>query len=280
MMEQVRASGPEAQGEADQPSAEYHDYLRTLRSQRLLIHGCQVVLVVAFFAAWEVLARTHVVNPFLTSYPSQLWPTFIELLRENHLLMHTWSTVSATLIGFAVSMVLALVIASALWWSEFVYRVFDPFVAVANAMPKIALVPIFYIWLGAKYSIYGIAIAVALFVTIIMIYSGFRAVDKNRIKMARTFGASRWQILRYIVLPGSVPVIFSAIKTNIGLSLIGVIVGEFQAANRGLGFLIINGSQIFKLNIVMTAVVVLGVISGIAYLLVAFAERRVARRYQ
>lgn len=280
MTDRKRIPGSDISSPTDGLSAEYKVYLRALRSRRILIHGCQVVLVVAFFVAWEVLARTHVVNPFLTSYPSQLWPTFIELLRHNHLLLHTWSTVSATLIGFGVSMILALGIAAALWWSEFVYRVFDPFVAVANAMPKIALVPIFYIWLGAKYSIYGIAIAVALFVTIIMIYSGFRAVDKNRIKMARTLGASRGQILRYIVLPGSVPVIFSAIKTNIGLSLIGVIVGEFQAANSGLGFLIINGSQIFKLNIVMTAVVVLGVISGIAYLLVAFVERRVARRYQ
>lgn len=277
-------ANPESRGVAAKAAArhssEYLDYLRVRRRKQWVVHGCQTLLVVAFFAVWEVLARTHVVNPFLTSYPSAIWPTFVELLRDNHLLLNTWSTVWAMLVGFSVSMLLALLIAAALWWSEFIYRVFDPFVAVANAMPKIALVPIFYIWLGADYSIYGIAIAVALFVSVIMIYSGFRAVDGNRIKMARTFGATRWQLLRHIVLPGSVPAIFSTVKTNIGLSLIGVIVGEFQSANRGLGFLIINGSQVFKLNVVMTAVVILGVIAGIAYLLVARIEARVARRYR
>lgn len=261
-------------------SPAYGRYLLAQRRRRMAVRICQMLLFVLFFGAWEILARTHVVNPFLTSYPSELWPTFLDLLENHHLLLHTWSTLRATLVGFALSMLLGVACAAALWWSDFLYRVFDPFVIIANAMPKIALVPIFYIWLGADYSIYGIAVAVALFVTIIVVYSGFRAIDANRIKLARTFGATRLQVLRLVVLPGSVPVLFSAIKMNIGLSLIGVIVGEFQAASSGLGFLIINGAQIFKLNIVMTSVVVLAVISGVLYLIVAWLESAVARRYQ
>lgn len=262
------------------PSTAYGEYLHQQRIRRLLILACQFLLFVLFFAVWEILARTHIVNPLLTSYPSALWPTFLDMLHNNNLLAHTWSTLRATLVGFFVSMALGVLIAAALWISDFLYKVLDPFMVIANAMPKIALVPIFYIWLGADYSIYGMAVAIALFVTIIVMYSGFRGIDENRVKLARTFGASRLQVLRLVVLPGSVPVLFSAIKMNIGLSLIGVIVGEFQSASSGLGFLIINGSQIFKLNIVMTAVVVLAAMSGVMYLVVARLEAAVAQRYR
>lgn len=261
------------------PSPEYHLYLRRQRHRRRAILGSQVLLLLVFLALWEFLARSHVVNPMLTSYPSALWPTFLDLLRNGNLIGHTWSTLFATLFGFVVSMVLGIAIAALLWWSDFLNKVLDPFLVVANAMPKIAFVPIFYIWLGSQYSIYGMAVAVALFVTIMVMYSGFRGIDSNRIKLARTFGATRWQVFWMVVMPGSVPTLFAAIKMNIGLSLIGVIVGEFQSADSGLGFLIVNGSQIFKLNIVMTAIAVLALMSGIMYLIVARAEAAVSRRY-
>ena len=123
------------------------------------------------------------------------------------------------------------------------------------------------------------AIAIAMFITILVVYEGFRAIDPNKIKLARTLGANRWQILTKVVLPGSVPTLISALKMNIGLSLVGVIVGEFQSANEGLGFLIINGRQVFKLNVVMTAIVVLGVMSGAMYLAIARFEAAAMRRY-
>jgi NitT/TauT family transport system permease protein len=175
--------------------------------------------------------------------------------------------------------VLGIAIAAGLWWSEFVYKVLDPFLVVANAMPKIAFVPIFYIWLGSEYSVYGMAVSIAVFVTILVAYEGFRGIDANKIKLARTLGASRGQILSKVVLPGSVPALISALKMTIGLSLVGVIVGEFQSASEGLGFLIINGSQVFKLNIVMTAIAVLGVMSGVMYLAIARFEAATMRRY-
>lgn len=261
------------------PSPEYQRYLRYQRGRRIAILTIQIILLVMFFVLWEFAARSHLVNPMLTSYPSALWPTFVSLLLTGDLIAHTWSTLFATLLGFGISMVMGILIAALLWWSDFLNRVLDPFLVVANAMPKIALVPIFYIWLGSQYSIYGMAVAVALFVTVMVMYSGFRGIDANRIKLARTFGASRSQVFKMVVLPGSVPVLFAAIKMNIGLSLIGVIVGEFQSANSGLGFLIINGSQIFQMNIVMTSVVLLALMSGVMYLIVAWAEARIARRY-
>jgi NitT/TauT family transport system permease protein len=239
----------------------------------------RLLLLVLCLAVWEIAARTKFVNPMLTSYPSALWPTFVDLLAHGKLGLHTWATFKATMIGFASSMALGIAIAAGLWWSEFVYKVLDPFLVVANAMPKIAFVPIFYIWLGSEYSVYGMAVAIAVFVTILAAYEGFRATDPNKVKLARTLGASRGQILTKVVLPGSVPSLIAALKMNIGLSLVGVIVGEFQSASEGLGFLIINGSQVFKLNIVMTAIAVLGVMSGVMYLAIARIEAATMQRY-
>jgi NitT/TauT family transport system permease protein len=148
-----------------------------------------------------------------------------------------------------------------------------------NAVPKIALVPIFYIWLGDVASIYAMAIAVSVFVTVLMLYTGFQAIDPDKIKLVRLFGASRFKVLTKIVLPGSVPTMLSALKVNIGLALVGVIVGEFQAAKAGLGYLINYGSQIFQMNLVMTAIVVLAGISSVLFLGIQALEMTVLRRH-
>jgi NitT/TauT family transport system permease protein len=270
------ASGAAA---ARSPSPEYLAWRAGERRRRHWIVVTRALLLAAFLVLWELLARTHVVNPMLTSYPSALWPAFLDLLRNGDLVGHTWATLKATLIGFALSMAIGTAVAAGLWWSGFAQKVLDPFLVVANAMPKIAFVPIFYIWLGSEYSVYGMAVAIAVFVTIMVIYEGFQGIDPNKIKLATTFGASRAQVLRLVVLPGSGPTLIAALKMNIGLALVGVIVGEFQSSNAGLGFLILNGSQVFKLNIVMTAIVVLGLLSGVMYLAIARMESALARRY-
>ncbi len=261
------------------PSPAYADYLKRQSRRQTLISTSRLTLLIAFLIIWEVAAKTQIVNPMLTSYPSAIWPTFLDLLHNGNLLMHTWATFKATIVGFFLSMVIGITIAASLWWSDFVNKVLDPFLVITNAMPKIAFVPIFYIWLGSEYSVYGMAVAISVFITIMVVYEGFRGIDHNKIKLALTLGANRWQILTMVVLPGSVPTLLAALKMNIGLALVGVIVGEFQSANEGLGFLIINGSQVFKLNIVMTSIVVLGVLSGLMYLAVARLEAITTRRY-
>ena len=267
---------------ADGPSPMYTAFLRRVRLRRRMILVCQVLLLALFLLMWEVAPRLHWVNPMLTSYPSAIWPVFIELLgaEDNNILYHTWITLVETLVGFTISMVLGMAIGVVLWWSDFLYRVTDPFMVVANALPKIALVPIFYIWLGDEASIYAMAVAIAIFITILMIYTGFRETDDNKIKLVRTFGAGKAQILRKVVLPGNVPVMIAALKINVGLALVGVIVGEFQAAKAGLGHLIIYGSQIFAMDLVMTAITILAVISTVMYLIILYVETRVMRHRQ
>jgi NitT/TauT family transport system permease protein len=263
-------------------SLQYREWLARERRGRLSVRVAQFAILVVFLVLWEVLPRAQIINPLLTSYPSALWPTFLELLKETprqaSILTHTWFTVFATVIGFSAAMVLGIAIAAALWWWHDLYKVLDPYLVVANAMPKTAFVPIFYIWLGATLSIYGMSLAISLFITILMIYNGFQGIDPNKIKLAQTFGATKGQVLTKVVLPGSIPTLIAALKVNVGLSMVGVVVGEFQSANIGLGFLIQYGSQIFKLNIVMTAITILALISSVMYLAISWLEAAVMRR--
>jgi NitT/TauT family transport system permease protein len=264
------------------PSQQYRVWLKRERRGRIAVRTMQLLVLLVFLVLWEVLPRAHIVNPLLTSYPSALWPTFLQLLKETpqqaSILTHTWATVLATVLGFTAAMAVGTAIAAALWWWNALYKVLDPYLVVANAMPKTAFVPIFYIWLGATLSIYGMSLAISLFITILMIYSGFQGIDPNKIKLAQTFGASKGQVLTKVVLPGSVPTFIAALKVNAGLSLVGVIVGEFQSASLGLGYLIQYGSQIFKMNIVMTAITILAVVSSLMYLAIAWLEAAVMRR--
>jgi NitT/TauT family transport system permease protein len=242
----------------------------------------QLALLAVVLVLWEILPRAQLVNPLFTSYPSAIWPTFLDMIKSTpqqaSVLAHTWSTLAATVVGFTVAMIIGTATAAALWWWDRLHKVLDPYLVVANALPKTAFVPIFYIWLGPSLSIYGISLAISLFVTVLMIYSGFQGTDPNKIKLAQTFGATKAQILTKVVLPGSVPTFIAALKVTAGLSLVGVVVGEFQSANLGLGFLIQYGSQIFKVNIVMVAVTILAIISSLMYLAISWLEAVVMRR--
>lgn len=266
------------------PSRLYLKYLRRKRLNSWTVRGSQLLLLALFLIVWEAAARSHLVNPMLTSYPSAIWPTFMELLQpgdlnqQGNIIHHTTVTLFEVGVSFVISTVIGIVVGAALWWSPFLYRVLDPYLVVANAMPKIALVPIFYIWLGDTKSIYGIAIAIAGFITTLMIYSGFRETDSSKIKLMQVLGANKWQIFSKLVFPGNLPIITAALKATIGLVLVGVIVGEFQSSRAGLGYLIVYGSQIFQMNLVMTAIAILAAMSTVMYGLVVSLETFINRR--
>jgi NitT/TauT family transport system permease protein len=261
-------------------SAAYQGYLSALRRRARAVQLWQFSLVVAALVLWEVAPRAGWVNPMLTSYPSAVARTFITMIKDGSLAIHTWATLAETVVGFTGGMALGIGFAVVLWWSPFLYRVLDPFIVVLNALPKIALVPIFYIWLGDVVSIYAMAIAVSVFVTVIMLYTGFQAIDPDKIRLVQLFGASRVQTLTKIVLPGSVPTMISTLKVNVGLALVGVVVGELQAAKAGLGYLITYGSQIFQMNLVMTAIVTLAVISSLMFAAIQVLEATVLRQHR
>ena len=187
-------------------------------------------------------------------------------LTSNNLLMHTKVTVYETIIGFGLGTILGVGIAIILWWSKFLAKVAEPYLVVLNSLPKVALGPIIIIWVGSgKPAIIVMAIAISLIVTILEMLNGYLKTDKEIIKMARTFNCSKFQLLTKIVIPTNKGTFINSLKVNIGLSLVGVISGEFLVSKAGLGYLIVYGGQVFKLDLVMTSVIILGIVAGIMY---------------
>ncbi|WMS41585.1 ABC transporter permease [Acuticoccus sp. MNP-M23] len=272
------AAAPQKREQAPHRTARYGAYLAGIQREKRKIILCQIALIAGFLVLWQIAPKAGWVNPMLTSYPTAVIATLSTMAADGTLFTHTLATLKSTVIGFTGGMVLGILAAVALWWSPFIYRTLDPFVVVLNALPKIALVPIFYIWLGDKSSIYAMAIVISVFVTILMLYTGFCSIDPNKIKLVRIWGASRFQVLTKVILPGSVPTMISTLKVNIGLALVGVVVGEFQAANAGLGFLINYGSQIFQMNLVMASIVSLALLSTLLFIAVQLLEGFIMRR--
>lgn len=253
-------------------------YLRHMRLRRLAVHGAQIALLVAILGLWELAADRQWVNPFLTSQPSRIWAMLLQMGRDGTLWLHTGVTLQETLIGFVAGAVLGVGMAALLWRYEFLHRVLDPYLVVLNSLPKIALGPIFFVWLGDVLSVYGMALAISWVVTVIMVHAGFDEVDPDLIKLVRAVGASRLQVFTKVVLPASVPTMLASFKVNVGLTLVGVIVGEFLSSKAGLGYLIIYGGQVFKLDLVMASVTVLAIISALLYLALQGMESWVTRR--
>lgn len=187
-------------------------------------------------------------------------------LASNNLLMHTKVTVYETIVGFGLGTILGVGIAIILWWSKFLAKVAEPYLVVLNSLPKVALGPIIIIWVGSgKPAIIVMAIAISLIVTILEMLNGYLKTDKEIIKMAKTFNCSKTQLLTKIIIQANVGTFINSLKVNIGLSLVGVISGEFLVSKAGLGYLIVYGGQVFKLDLVMTSVIILGIVAGIMY---------------
>ncbi|EXX87007.1 sulfonate ABC transporter permease [Paenibacillus darwinianus] len=183
-----------------------------------------------------------------------------------------------TMVGLVVSMAAGTAIAVLFWWSSYASKVLEPYMVVLNALPKVALGPIFYIWLGDRYSIYGMAVAISIIVTIMMIEAGFREIGKTKLKVMESFGATKLQMLRMVLLPASVPNLIAALKVNVGLTLVGVIMGEFLSSKAGLGYLIIYGGQVFQMDMVMVSIAMLAVLSILLYGIVTVIGRFAMKR--
>lgn len=259
-------------------SFERAQYLRRKQRRTRLVRLCQIGFLAAFFAAWEAAARLGVIDSFILSQPSRIWRTVCSM-SQNHLLLHVGVTLYETLAGFVLGAVLGLALAVVLWWSSFVSRVAEPYLVVLNSLPKIALGPVIILLAGAgTRAIIFMALAISLVVTVLEMLSGFRATSPESIKMARTFGATKRQVFAKIVLPANINTLFNSLKINIGLSLVGVIAGEFLVSKAGLGYLIVYGGQVFQLDLVMTSVLILAVLAALMYESVALAQRLVSKR--
>ena len=259
-------------------SNERKKYLRKIKIRKGEILTTQIFIVISFIAVWEILARRGIIDSFIASQPSRIVKTFMNL-SSNNLLTHIKVTAYETIVGFGLGTMMGLIIAIILWWSKFLAKVSEPFLVVLNSLPKVALGPIIIIWVGSGTpAIIVMAIAISLIVTILEILNGFLKTDKEIIKMAKTFNCTKFQLLTKIVIPANIGTFINSLKVNIGLSLVGVISGEFLVSKAGLGYLIVYGGQVFKLDLVMTSVIILGILAGIMYGAVLLIEKFIQKR--
>jgi NitT/TauT family transport system permease protein len=259
-------------------SEEHIQFLKSVKRKKRTIFITQLAILIVIFLLWELAARLKLVDTFLTSYPSEMWNLFLKLATNGSLFKHIGISVFETVVGFVLGTLLGTLIAILLWWSEFISRVLDPYMVILNALPKTALAPIIIIWVGAGISgIIVTALMVSLVVTVLGVYGGFREVDQTKIRMLETFGATKFQTLQKVIIPASVPTIINALKINVGLSWVGVIVGEFLVSRAGIGYLIVYGGQVFQLDLVMTSVIILAVLAAVMYQGVSYIEKKLLR---
>ena len=247
-----------------------------LRTSRLVI-SLQWGIFLAFLLFWELGSRVGFINAFVFSSPFRIVQTIITMFQDGTLLYHVGITLFETFASFTLVLVIGLTTAVLLWWNEKLARIFDPYLVVLNSLPKSALAPVFIVWLGNNMkTIIVAAISVAVFGTILSLYHCFSHTEEDKIKLIQTLGGNKRDILTKIVLPASLPTLLNIMKVNIGLSLVGVIIGEFLAAKAGLGYLIVYGSQVFKLDWVMMSIVLLCILATGLYQFLAYLEKKYA----
>ena len=260
-------------------SKKHLEYLKKEKKNSLVIISTQILVLVIFLLLWELLTRFNFVDSFLFSSPSRIYNTTVTLYSRGELFTHIFTTLYETILGFLIATSLGILIAVIFWWSSFLRRVFEPYIVVLNSLPKIALGPLIIIWFGAgTKAIVFMTVLVTIIVTIINMLAGFIQADEDKILLLKSMGANKWKIFTNLIIPSSLPVFVSTLKINVGMSWIGSIMGEYLVSRQGIGYLIVYGGQVFKLDLVMTGTVILCLLAGVMYFLVAFLEKKLVRK--
>lgn len=254
-------------------------YLAKRRNDKLIVAALQIGLLLAFIGLWELAAYLGWIDSFITSCPSRIVKT-LSSLNPSELFTHIGYTLAECVVGFIAASLLGILIAVLLWRFVKLRRVLEPYIVVLNALPKIALGPIIIIWVGAgAQAIIVMTVLICIIVTVISVLNGFMAVDDGKILLMRSMGATKLQILTKLILPANVPALVNMLKINVGLAWVGTIMGEYLVSTAGLGYLIIYGSQVFKMDLVMASTVILCILATVMYLGVAAIERVTKKRY-
>ncbi len=255
-------------------SLEHKKYLKKIKKDKITTIIYQITIFIIFITLWQILANLDIINTFIFSSPKRIINTIINLYNKEHLLNHIWITVYETFISFLSATIIGTIIATILWWNKKLQKVIEPYLTILNSLPKVALGPIIIIWFGAGIkSIIFMALLISLIITIINVYEGFNSVNKNKIKLMKSLNATKSQIFFKLIFPNSINTIISALKINVSMSLIGVIMGEFLVSKKGIGYLILYGSQIFNLDLVMSGIIILCIVATALYYLIYYVEK-------
>lgn len=257
------------------PTKAQQEFIEREQMHKKKVAVWRMMLLVLLLAMWELCTRLGMMDAFIFSSPSRVLLCFWRMVRDKSIFGHIGITLMETLVSFLIVTAAGTAAAVALWFSRSVSEILEPYLVMLNSLPKSALAPMLIVWLGNHvYTIVAAAVSVALFGSILTLHTGFQSVDPEKIKLIYSLGGSRRDVLSKVLLPGSVPMLISNMKVNIGLCLVGVIIGEFLAAQKGLGYLIIYGSQVFQLDLVMTSIVLLCLFSTVLYKGIGWLEKR------
>ena len=249
-------------------------YVKKLKRNKIFITCAQVGVLVAFLCLWELLAQIGFIDAFLMSSPSRIWHTLADLYVNGQLLYHVWVSLFETLLGFFIGTVGGTAIAVVLWWSKPLRDVLQPYIVVLNSLPKIALGPIIIVWAGTgQKAIVTMAVMISIIVTIITMLGGFLQTSPEKILLLESMNANKMQIFFKLVFPANLSTLASCLKINVGMAWIGSIMGEYLVSKAGLGYLIVYGGQVFKMDLVMACTIVLCLLAGVMYFLVALLEK-------
>jgi NitT/TauT family transport system permease protein len=248
------------------------------RWPRPVILACQFGILAGILFFWEIGARSGWVDPFFWSQPTAIWSAGVAFVSRWSALYDTWFTVSATLIGFVVGTTSGAAIGLSFWWSRNAAEIFEPYVIVFNAVPKLAFAPLIILIFGIGISSkIALSIALTMVIAILAAYSGVKAVDEDLVRMMYALGGRKYQVFFKAVVPSVLPWVISSMRINIGLALAGTIVGEFVSSKYGLGKLIMYAGSTYDMSLIWVGIIVLSTVAVLMYGVVSWLERVLLR---
>lgn len=260
-------------------SHEQKIFLKKIKTQKILIFITQISLGIIFILAWELLSKYEIINSFIFSSPSKIIKCLIDLYQDKNFFNHILVTTNEVLLSFLIGSLISFITAIIFYMSNTLKKILDPYITILNSLPKVALGPIIIIWMGANNkSIIIMALLINLIVSLVGFYNGFINTDNYKVKLLKTLKANKIQILTKLVIPANLENIISTLKLNISMSLIGVIMGEFLVSKEGIGYLILYGTQVFNLNLVMTGIFILIILSFIFYKIITTIEKIILKK--
>ena len=262
------------------PSDGQERFLRRMHRHRLTVRIARVLILVLFLLLWEITASTGIIDSFIFSSPSRIALCFREMVLDRSIFLHIGVTLYETIASFLLVTASSILAAILLWCSLRLSEILEPYLVILNSLPKSALAPLLIVWLGATPTTIIVAgMSVAVFGSIMNLYTSFITVDREKIKLIYTLHGNRMHALLKVVLPGSIPAVISNMKVNIGLCLVGVVIGEFLAARNGLGYLIIYSSQVFKMDWLIMSIFLLCIMAMALYAVIGAVEKIYNKRY-
>ena len=260
-------------------SKEQLKYLRNIKLKKIFIFIIQISILLTFIISWELLSKYNIIDSFIFSSPSKVLKTLVDLYNTNNLFPHIITTLSEIIISFTLSTILGFILALILYLFPTLKTILDPFITMINSLPKVALGPLIIIWMGANIkSIIFMSLLINLIVTTITIHNGMINVDNYKIKLFKIYKSSKYDLITKLIIPSSKNELISSLKINISYCLIGVIMGEFLSCKKGIGYLILYGTQVFNLSLVMCGILLLLLLSLIFILIINYIDKKTSSK--